>query len=77
VPRREGVGVAFDCPLGKECRHYAPFENPLDGGPALEPGKGWQRTGDTFETLSLTPSYQVIGACGWHGFITGGEVLTC
>jgi hypothetical protein len=75
APRREGVGVTFNCPLAQGCRHYAPFENPLDGGPPLEPGKGWQRTGDTFETL--TPSYQVVGGCGWHGYITNGEVLTC
>ncbi|MGE0362783.1 MAG: DUF6527 family protein [Vicinamibacterales bacterium] len=85
APRREGVGVIFRCPCGNgadehEC--YVPFRNPLDGGPPADPGGwngsgGWQRTGDTFETLTLTPSIlrnRSHGGCGWHGFITNGEV---
>jgi hypothetical protein len=53
-----------------------PFANPIDGGPQLE-RHGWQRTGDTFETLTLTPSIlraRARGGCGWHGFITNGAV---
>ncbi len=37
----------------------------------------WQRTGETFDTLTLTPSIhsrKEKGGCGWHGFITNGEV---
>lgn len=80
APLRTGVGVIFQCPCGNhdedhEC--YVPFANPLDGGPCLEPnGRGWQRTGDRFEALTLTPSILRIGGCGWHGFITNGEVTT-
>lgn len=88
APRREGVGVIFDCPCGNhdeghQC--YVPFANPLDGGPPTDPGGwhgsgGWQRTGDTFDTLTLTPSIyrrEDLGGCGWHGFITNGEVTSC
>lgn len=88
APRREGVGVVFDCPCGNhdeghQC--YVPFANPLDGGPPTDPrgwqgSGGWLRTGDTFETLTLTPSIfrrVELGGCGWHGFITHGEVTSC
>jgi hypothetical protein len=81
---RKGVGVCFDCPCGnkdEDHRCFVPFANPLDGGPRLEqgPNTGWGRTGDTFETLTLTPSVfrnPERGGCGWHGFITAGDVLT-
>lgn len=66
-------------------RHYVGFANPLDGGPFFESSAGapspkWQRTGDTFETLTLTPSIlsdPAKGGCGWHGFNTNGEVTGC
>ena len=75
VPRREQVGVAFDCPCGCDQRCFIPFANPPDGLGPIEPSEpGWNRTGDTFETLTLTPSILRVGGCGWHGFITGGEV---
>lgn len=83
VPERHGVGLSFNCPEGCDSRGYVSFENPLDGGPAYEirPGQQWQRTGDTFETLTLTPSIQrhKVGdhGCSWHGFITNGEIITC
>lgn len=82
APKREGVGVQFDCPCGCEMPCYVPFENPLDGGKPLRDDHGrplWARTGDTFETLTLTPSIlrsKERGGCGWHGFVTNGEVRT-
>jgi Family of unknown function (DUF6527) len=79
APKRTGVGVQFDCPCGnhdEDHRCYVPFEHPIDGGPVLE-RKGWQRTGDTFETLTLAPSILRVGGCGWHGWIRNGEVITC
>lgn len=80
VPRREGVGVMFDCPDGCGNPCYVPFDNPLDGGPSLDPGHPrWQRKGDTFETLTLTPSIlrnPGKGGCGWHGYVTNGEIIT-
>lgn len=81
APERSGVGVILDCPCGNHDEThqlYVPFANPLDGGPPTNTGKnnGWQRTGETFETLTLTPSILRIGGCGWHGFITNGEIVT-
>lgn len=84
APERHGVGVLLTCPCGN-CDEfhdlYVPFENPIDGGPALESGHPkWKRTGDTFDTLTLTPSIlrsKEKGGCGWHGYITAGEVTSC
>ena len=80
VPRREGVGVMFKCPCGCDVPCFVPFANPLDGGPPHDPGRPvWQRTGDTFETLTLTPSILRISGCPakWHGFVTAGQIITC
>lgn len=77
---RHGVGLLCNCPCGCNHQLYVPFANPIDGSPPLEPAYGWQRTGETFETLTLTPSIlrgTARGGCGWHGFITNGEVITC
>lgn len=82
VPRREGVALVFKCPCGINhdsigesdliCLH---FSNPLDGGSPLERvGHTWERTGDTFDTLTIRPSIQRLTGCRWHGFITDGEV---
>lgn len=34
----------------------------------------WQRTGDDFETMTLTPSIDASNSGHWHGFITGGQI---
>lgn len=64
------------------------FKNPLDGGPAPEPESWiksdgtrqtrcqWQRSGDTIETLVLSPSIDASGTQhkhgpGWHGHVQG------
>lgn len=77
---RHGVGVLLDCPCGCDRQLYVPFANPLDGGPSVNDGHAtWQRTGETFETLTLTPSILRMkekGGCGWHGFITDGQVTS-
>ncbi len=33
----------------------------------------WQRVGDTFETLTLSPSINYAGADHWHGCIANGD----
>lgn len=101
APARHGVGVSFLCPCEKcvaqrsgdpdkdfHLRVYVPFKNPLDGGPINDPDPArpsWQRTGDTFDTLTTQPSILSVegkGGCGWHGYIGGpggdrpGEVVT-
>lgn len=58
------VGIHFDCPEGHEnCDHAIPFRPALDGGPAASwysSSAIWDRTGDTFETLTLSPSIRRI-----------------
>jgi hypothetical protein len=85
VPERHGVGISFKCPCGRSDydnghtpRVCVEFDKPLDGGsPHRTDGHVWQRTGETFETLTLTPSIQRVGGCAWHGWITNGEVTSC
>lgn len=80
APERHGVGVTFDCPCGCGSTVYVPFTNPLDGGPAYERRVTWRRTGETFDTLTLTPSIRRVpynGSCGWHGFVRDGGIETC
>jgi len=35
----------------------------------------WQRTGETFEDMTLSPSIDASNSGHWHGHITNGEVL--
>lgn len=86
---RRGLGVLFQCPVhpGGACHVGVPFANPLDGGPRAARGGGedgthyWARTGDTFASLTLSPSIHVqdlqpdkTKTTHWHGWITDGEV---
>ena len=84
---RDRMGVMFVCPA---CRDPTTgyghmqavwFANPPDGGspaphqPGYPPGDPrWTRSGDTFETLTLTPS---INTSCWHGWVKSGDVTTC
>jgi hypothetical protein len=77
------TGVTFLCPhCGKE-RLGVQFEPALDPAGILptfiDPPWDrdrpiWKRTGDTFETLTLTPSVDASKSGHWHGFITNGEI---
>lgn len=73
----EQAGLCCDCPCGCEYRMAIPFRNPIGDGPLNE--KGWMRTGEDFDSLTLTPSIQRLGPCPslWHGWITNGEIITC
>jgi hypothetical protein len=44
------------------------------GVPPERGGLRWHRVGDTFDTLTLTPSIDCSRFGHFHGFITGGEV---
>jgi hypothetical protein len=74
---RHGGGLSFDCPAHRDHRLVVFFENPIDGLPPEQsvPHR-WQRTGETFETLTLAPSVnaQVADPTCWHGFIANGEI---
>lgn len=86
-PGRKGMGITFACP---HCVAVHPgvlerggpvqflgvwFANPIDGKPATDDAKHlWQRTGNSFETLTLAPSIDASESGHWHGFITNGEI---
>lgn len=82
------VGITFRCPHCPDGeRGYVQylavfFENPIDPHglvgsmfalPRLKDTL-WYRTGDTFETLCLTPSVDASKVGHWHGSISCGEV---
>lgn len=81
---QEANGVMFVCPA---C--YVAKGNTVigahrvlcfDPSVPVEWGQGpgrWPMTGTGLHDLTLTPSVLLMGGCGWHGFITQGEVSTC
>lgn len=73
-----GYGLSFDCPCGRgsECQVFVAFENPLDGS-ERKPGfhAYWRREGDSFESLTLSPSI-LNQLCGWHGWLRKGELCS-
>jgi hypothetical protein len=87
------VAVQFRCPGCRRERIVIPFANPPDGGPASPDmnrrGVLWQRTGETLETLTLTPSidfrhtipsdrsWVAPRVCHWHGWVRNGEAVSC
>lgn len=81
VPERRGLGITFDCPCGCDRGVFIPFANPLDGGAPWDPDEPrrarWQRTGDTFDALTLTPSIQRLDGCRWHGWLQDGRLVPC
>ena len=76
---RQGMGIMFDCPHCWSQKLGVWFANPLDGGipagPECAPTPRWHREGDTFETLTLSPSVDASAVGHWHGFITNGEIV--
>ncbi len=79
----EARGVMFLCPKcfianrGRVGTHsvIAWFTGvPADRVPG--PGR-WEASGTSLADLTLRPSILLTGeGCGWHGFITNGEVIT-
>lgn len=78
------IGVRFDCPhCGRPLA--AMFDPPIDPTNVravmavpwmpMPDRPCWKRTtGETFDTLTLSPSIDVSKYGHWHGFITNGEV---
>jgi len=78
VPYSDKIGIGFDCPCSCGERTFIPFINPVHGAAPIETeNHTWQRTGDTFETMTLEPSIQRMGKCRWHGYLTNGELVSC
>lgn len=74
---RHGQGIRFNCPHCYEFIIAIAFANPLDGGPAYDAPDmlTWQRTGETFETLTLSPSIDASKLGHWHGHVVNGQIL--
>jgi hypothetical protein len=76
-PDGQGMGLSFLSPLGTGVRINIWFANPLDGGSPINdpkrPRQLWKRTGETFDTLTLTPS--VDASPDWHGHIKDGNMV--
>lgn len=80
-------GLTFDCPHCKNQRLGVSFKPPIDpkgwtlrGVTWNHSNIEWYRTGDSFETITLSPSIdasqQRIDVPGhWHGFIKNGEII--
>jgi len=75
---RHGMGITFLCPCCQTQHLGVWFANPIDGLPPATPeclpAPRWVRTGDTFETMTLSPSIDVSGVGHWHGHIINGEI---
>jgi hypothetical protein len=76
--------IVFNCPEGhSDCKHVIPFSPALDGTThPMERGRGWQRTGDTFETLTLSPSILCNASrpeaeCHLHIVVRDGAIEFC
>mgnify|MGYP006921811288 CR=1 FL=1 len=70
-PERHGMGLSFDCPCcvgtSRATRLAVFFRNPIDGKVASDDYKNlWLRTGDSFDTLTLSPSVDASGHGHWH-----------
>jgi hypothetical protein len=78
-------GITFDCPHCRDQRLAILFKNPFGDLEKLplalwaDPRKDqaanlWEREGETFELISLSPSIDAGPFGHWHGFITKGEI---
>jgi hypothetical protein len=76
------LGITFDCPCCKVIRLGVPFVEVIDRDGLPDdvhwgrPGVKWNRSGETFETLSLSPSIDASAFGHWHGHISSGEVTS-
>jgi len=81
------VRVGIKSSDSKMVRIPVGFQNPIDGGAPFRPESKpdgtpiprplWHRTGETFETLTLTPSIDASKTHegGWHGFLQQGMIV--
>lgn len=78
VPVETRLAVQFANPIGappkplmrNDEKHYHVHELRTFDVP---PGFLWQREGETFETMTITPSVDASASGHWHGFVRNGE----
>lgn len=71
------VGVSFDCPHCRSFRIAVMFQNPFgaDGAAPPSPDRKWAREGETFDTMTLSPSVDHSARGHAHLSIVAGEVI--
>ncbi len=79
--KRGQIGITFLCPHCRMQRLGVLFEPPIDDNvlwlfATWKPiaGKRWERSGETFDTLTLIPSVDASTYGHWHGTIKNGEI---
>lgn len=77
--RRVRLAVQFANPIGTEPKPLLNQKEKMRHVHELRtfdvpPGFLWRREGESFETLTLTPSVDGSPAGHWHGWIRNGEV---
>jgi hypothetical protein len=72
----EAHGIRFRCPNACGIDVFVCFEG-RGVPPQYGAGLRWEATGDGYEDLTLRPSIHIVKPCGWHGYVTNGEVTTC
>lgn len=77
------VGFTFDCPhcpaddkhrLGIAVHQDGLIDPEPENKKCWPPGFVWTSGGDSWDTLTLTPSVDASKSGHWHGFITNGEI---
>jgi hypothetical protein len=75
--RQQGPGVGT--PGGRYILYVCPHGRGYCGVPIrpnhLANGAGWTHDGND-DRPTLSPSVNCIGGCGWHGFVTAGEMTS-
>lgn len=72
---KRNVGMTLDCPCCRATRLMVHFRNPI-GGTAPEPVERlWDRTGDSFDTMTLSPSIDASAVGHAHFSIAQGLIL--
>jgi hypothetical protein len=73
-------GISFDCPTCRKQRLHTTFLPMIDPqgllakGLRTPDGEHWTRQGETFDTLTLSPSVDCSQSGCWHGHIKNGEI---
>lgn len=78
------LAVQFANPIDGEPRPIATIKQLFEGlslnhsteerKGIVPPGYLWQRTGETFDRLTLHPSVDASASGHWHGFVVDGEI---
>jgi hypothetical protein len=85
---RRGEALGFLCPHCRGCTLLVWLARPMDGGAPIEAAFRqhvvedghihldplWEHTGDTIDTISITPSVDASAHGHWHGFVTNGAI---